>query len=727
MLVPGAILFSCTLLCFPQERARLEIPRPDGTVVMEFDRLTRESETHWEAEGNVVVRYGDNILKTTRLTYNPVTEDVVAEGHVEISRGVQWLKASRAELNLKTDTGTLYEAEGFTDEQFYLRARKLLKTGPHSYLAENGFLTACDEALPKWSFTASRASIELDATARLSHTLFRVKKIPVFYLPYVVLPTSSKERSSGFMLPTTGNSSNKGRRLSESFYLVLGRSADVMLHGDYFSQRGFGYGGLFRTRPNEVTRLMVDGYLVNDRKGQGGATVNAMGETRFANGFRAVTDFNLVSSFTFRQVFSDNFYAATRPTENSRVFLTNNQQAYSVNFLFSREETVFPGRNVVIRNTPVFHLKIMGRKLGRTSLYLDLDASVEGLSRADRQFKTPDTVQRVDLFPQIYFSLPLFQGLRLTPRLSLRETFYSDSLDPLEHRPSGADLRREYFELTLDLRGWGLSRVYGSASGKGWKHLLEPGLRYRSITGIQDFDRIIRFDERDAVANTQEVEVALFNRFFVRRDSGQGTFTQEWLSFKIAQKHFFDPDFGGALQPGSVNQFFPLNTFTGFPYGALRRDFSPLTGLLRFAPQPRISFDVRGDFDTRFRRLRNFSVSGFLNLDRLSVGTSYFVMEKLEAGTFQSQQLQAQILAGNLQRGLSLSTGFAYDAEGNRFLSSLSRLNYVWDCCGVALEYQQFDLGIRQERQLRFSFFLKGIGAFGTIKRPGGAFPGGIF
>lgn len=721
-----AVLYCIGLICFvfgtfslSQQRAKLKLPHPDGsTITIDADRLFRESENRWVAEGNVVVSYQDTVLKTSRLTYNSITDEAVAEGNVDLTRGTQWLKGTRGEFNLKKDTGTLYDAEGFTDEQFYLRAEKLTKTGADSYVARNGFLTSCEEETPKWSFTVTEAQIKLRATARLKHTLFRIKNIPVFYLPYTVLPTSRKDRSSGFLLPSTGTSNNKGRRLSQSFYLVLGRSSDFMVHGDYFSQRGYGYGFNFRARPNTVSRLSFDGYVVNDRKDQGGVAVNGVGETRFANGFRAVADFNLVSNFVFRRVFSDNFYTATRPTKTSRLFLTNNFQTGSVNFSLSREETAFPGPNVVIRSTPAFDFKLTGHRLFQTPFYLDLNSSAEGLSRADRFIETPGIIQRLDLFPKIYFSLPLFQGLRLNPRIGFRETFYSDSLRRGDDSLSGDNVLRQYFEFGFDLKGWGLSKVYGPSSAPAWKHLIEPVVSYRHVTGIEDFDRIIRFDERDAIANTQEVEYALVNRIFVKRENASGRFNHEWLSFKIGQKHFLDPDFGGAFQPDRVNQFYPLNTLTGFPYGGLLRNFSPVTGLLRLTPKPGFSFDARGDFDPEFRRFRNFSVSGFLIRPRFSAGATYFVMEKLEPGTFQSQQVNARIAIGNLRRGLSASTQFTYDAEAVSFLNSRSRVNYLWDCCGVSLEYQQFNLRSREEQQFRFSFFLKGIGAFGTIKRP---------
>ena len=739
------VRFSVFVLCFlpvfpvPQERARIDLPYEDGTVVIEADELFRESTDHWVAEGDVIVTHKDGVLTSPRLVYHPTTGEVDAEGPVEFTQDLTWIKGSRAEFNLKTGTGTIHDAEGFTDEELYVKAKRLHKTGPDTYTAQDGFLTACEESVPKWSFTVSTGHIKLGGNASFNHTLFKIKKVPVFYLPFMRFPTGDKKRSSGFLLPSTGNSSNRGRRFSQSFYLVLGRSADLLLRGDYFSERGFGQGLTFRTRPNQATRLELDWYGVKDRKDQGGTSFDGVGETKLPGGFRAVADFNLVSSFVFRQVFSDDFITATKPTENSRVFVSNNFQSRSFNFLVSREETVasafldidpkispddedtdFPDPNAVIRNTPTINFNLMGHKLFDTPFHLDFRTAAEGLSRSDSNFETPGVTQRLDFFPQFYFSAPLFQGLRLTPSLGLRETFYSDSLQPEgeEDFPSGENIHRQYLELTLDLKGWGLSRIYRRPNGNRWKHVIEPSVRYRYLGGLDNFDQIIRFDEHDAIANTNELEYAISNQIFVKRKTKSGTVNHEWLSFKIAQRYFFDPDFGGALQEGQINQFFPLNTPTGFPFGGVGHNFSPITSLLRFTPKPGYSFDVRGDFDPEFHTFRNFSVTGFLNRPNFYLGTTYFLTRELEPGTFKTNQLQALVALGKILDGPSASATFSYDARSSRFLTYRTRVNYAWDCCGVSLEYQGFNVGVRQERQFRFSFYLKGLGSFGTIRRP---------
>jgi LPS-assembly protein len=372
--------------------------------------------------------------------------------------------------------------------------------------------------------------------------------------------------------------------------------------------------------------------------------------------------------------------------------------------------------------TPGVNLKLIGRRIANSPFYFDLDGSLGGMNRSDRLIETPTFSQRFDLFPRLYLSIPLFQGLRLTPTVAFRETFYSDSLTVIDGQRAvvGDSLRREYLDLTLDLRGWGLSRIYRGESERKWKHLFEPALRYRLIAGVDNFDQLLRYDEVDAVADTSEIEYALVNRLFVK-NSRQAN-PHEWLSLKIGQKYFFDPTFGGAFKNGRINQFFPLNALTGIPYAIGERDWSPLTTLVRFNPNRRSSFDVRGDYDSQAGEFRSFSFTGFFNRDFFSFATTYFVTHRLSEDLDQSNQIQGRISVGNAQRGLSSFAMFSYDSQASRFLNHLVRVSYFWDCCGVSAEVRGFNITNRDENQVRFSFFLKGIGSFGTLRRPDNVF-----
>ena len=52
-----------------------------------------------------------------------------------------------------------------------------------------------------------------------------------------------------------------------------------------------------------------------------------------------------------------------------------------------------------------------------------------------------------------------------------------------------------------------------------FQHVIEPYLIYRKISGINNFDNIIRFDYNDAIADTNEIEYGVSNRFFTRRST----------------------------------------------------------------------------------------------------------------------------------------------------------------------------------------------------------------
>jgi LPS-assembly protein len=706
-----------------RERPRVEVPYGDQVFILTADLIETLPDGRISARGSVVATYGDARLESPAITYDPETQWVSVEGPLEISRVNSWLRGSRAELDVRTNTGTIHEAYGFTDEELFVRAETLRKTGPGTYVAENGYLTSCEDAVPKWSFRISRAVIDTDRSARFSHTLFRVKQLPLFYLPYVAIPTGGKERATGFMLPTTGTSTNKGRRVTNRFYLVLGQSADLLIEQDYYSLRGLGSNMNFRARPNEATFLDLSGDFVDDRLGRGGASLDGTGLTRFGGGFRAVADFSLVSNFRYRQTFSDNFFTATRPVEGSRWFLTNNTGSRSFNILLLREETFFPTGNIVTQALPSFQFRLMGQRLSRSPFYMDLESSVAGMNRSDALIETPRVSQRLDLFPRIYGSVHLFQGLRLTPSLGVRETYYSDRLDLGEEGAdpvSGRSLHRRYSEFAVELTGWGLSRFYGDESGTRWKHVIEPQMRYRLIDGIDDFDRTLRFDHIDAIASTNEIEYAVVNRLFVR--SGPRGASREWMAVKVGQKYFFDPTFGHAIREGAINQFFPLNTLTGLPYAVGERDFSPVTAVVRLTPRAGSIVDIRGDYDTQTGHFQSYSLTGSMQRNLLTLAATYFVTRELVAGVSRANQFQGRVGVGDQNRGFSTFTAFSYDAQAERLLNHLVRANYFWDCCGVSFEVGGFNIQNRQERQIRFSFFLKGIGSFGTLRRPDSLF-----
>lgn len=730
------------------------------------EKVTIEAESQivqgdvYICSGNVQVSYGDVLIIADRATYNEVTFDLLAEGNVFFEQQGQRLTGDRVEFNYKTRRGTILNSTTFTNRTpdgttLVIDANRADKINKDTYTLENVKMTACQEAVPKWTFTAKRARIRMERKATVYNALLRVKNVPVFYLPYASISISKKDRSSGFLLPSSGSSSIKGRTLHLAYYQTLGRSADVLVRTDIFSRRGIGLGFDFRARTNETSKINFGSFLVLDRlfgeKGvdQGGSSFYADAVHNFKNGFVAVADVNITSSFAFRQIFSDNILSAISPEERSLFYLNKNWRSFSFNAQFG-EQSSFIGefdkngnfvsdQIVKVRKFPSVELNKRATQISdRIPFYFSFDSALEGVRRSETsadqfKLKTPSVVQRLDFFPRLTFPLKSFAGVTVTPSLGLRSTFYSDSLDPVTRQVTGQNLFRNYVDFDVDVRPTALAKVFRHNDGTAWfKHIIEPFIEYRRIEGIDEFDRTLRVDERDVVAETNEVAFGISNSILVKRSPGEGQAPQphEFLNLTLTQKYFFDPTFGGALRDGERNQFFPINTLGGFSFGALRRDVSPLNVKARVRPTQNIFADVRLNYDTKYHDLRDFIFGAGLTKGIFSISQSWFYTRriavdqfKFDPSTLPGNQMDISAFIGNPSKGPYGGFTVSYDLRDKLFnggfrdqklINLTTSTGWAWDCCSLNVQTITFNAGLRSENRIVFAFTLKGIGSFGT-------------
>jgi LPS-assembly protein len=719
-----------------------------------------------EGQGNVLIyigevhlTYSDITIICDRVTFNKATNDVLAEGNVFFEQQGQTVVCERAEFNLETKRGTLHKSATYTDRTpdgttLLVDAWRTDKTGEESYTLENATLTACQEAVPKWSFTAKRARVKLDDRAVMYNPIFRIKNFPVLYLPYLSLSISKKDRSSGFLLPSLGQSNIRGRTLHVAYYQTLGRSADILFRGDVFTKRGLGFGFDFRARPNETSYLAFGTFLVKDRllgpkrdaagnnlPDQGGSSFYADAVQHFKNGFVAVADVNIISNFAFRQVFAENAQQAISPEERSQLYVNKNWNAYSFNASLYEQGIFLRDLTIKTRSLPSFELNKRSERISESiPIYFSFESSAEGMKRTVARgntstFRTPNVSQRFDFFPTITLPLKPIAGFTFTPSLSFRSTFYSDSLNPVTQEVTGQNLYRNYADINLDIRPPAFARIFRKKDGSPWfKHIIEPYAAYRRILGADNFDRTIHYDERDMITETNQLEYGITNRFFVKRTAADGQSTQahEWMSLTIAQQHFFDADLGGVIKTGQRNQFIPTTALTGFAFFSGRRDFSPLHVNARMRPNNLAFADVRMDMDTTNGELRNLSVSGGLLQFRelFSLSQSWYYTRRISTGnghfdatTLPGNQMDTSFFAGKPAKGPYGGVTIAYDFRNRffdgtprdpRYINLITTGGWAWDCCSFQFQNYTFKAGLRNENRFVFSFTLKGIGTFGT-------------
>jgi len=751
-------------------------------------------------EGNVDARFGAFRLQADKVTVTEANNRILAEGNVVFDQEPgQRITGSRADVNYATKTGYFLNSTGFTNQTqdgtvIYFTADRVDKVSADTIIASNAEFTACEDNVPKWSFRSKRAKIKLNDRVRASRPSFRVKGLPVIYLPYASVSIKKQDRASGFLSPTFSGSGKKGFRISNAYYQTLGRSADITFRNDLYTARGLGFGADLRTRFSSRSFLNVGFFTVKDRifgarasaqnPDQGGSSFTAEGVNYFPNGFTAVADVNITSNLAFRQVFSDLIQQIISPLETSQVFVNKNSGDYSFNFLARSQVTTLSsqltsGANTRIRTRELPSVTLDKRpsalaRFNRVPVYFSFEGGLEGVSRKEtadnitlfRQeargepLNSPSIVQRLDVHPK--FSIPFeYAGWSLTATGGLRGTFYSNSIDPATRLVLGRDVTRGYGEFELDARPPALARNFRRADGSfRFRHVIEPYLIYRKISGISNFERIIRFDAEDAIADTNEIEYGVTNRFFTRRSTenvsdaatraattakgGRGASLAsqpyEALSITIRGKYFFDPTFGGALVPGQRNQFYPLNGLSGFPFGGVPRNFSPVNIEARYRPSRDLFADARLDVDATQAGVRDASLTfGYTSHKRpffIQLFQSYYYERAvrlvpslqrfadargLEPGTLPGSQYSPSVFIGNRERGLFGGISFFFDFQ-NRPAGINSPLvrsanitaGYAFDCCAVTIQDNRFNAGLRNENRVVFSFRLNGIGTFGT-------------
>jgi LPS-assembly protein len=663
--------------------------------------------------GKAVATYQDMKLEADSITWDRNTNLVTADENIRYTRGIEHLQASRATVNVQTKAGDFFMVSGEVGPGFFISAEEAHRTEDGKYEIMRGTLTSCcDGPRPGWALAVSHATVDPGERVTSRGSILRLQNVPVFYMPYITIPSVERDRSTGFLIPSTSTSTTKGRSVRESFYWAISRNADATFTGEYFTKRGPAGEVDFRALPDKNSRIQFESLFARDRLGQGGRSARIFGWGDLGDGYRGVADMNLVSSIQFRQVYEDGLNLISSPLEHSLAFASRNTSSMSTNFLYARNGVFLtdgPSNEptVVLRKFPSVEIGLPTHPLADLPFYLSADTSFSAMSRRDTAILTPTFVERFDLHPTL--ELPALHSSLLdwSTRFGVRETAYTHSRESnlILHNV----LNRVAFEYDSLLVGPQLQRDFGR-----WRHVIEPSVEARYVGGPDRLQNTIVVDDIDLVTRTNEVEYAITNRFFTNR---------EVFSWRVAQKYFFDPTFGGAIVPGQRNVFAPVLDLTGFAFADGVRRFSPIVSTMRLSTSASTSTDFEMDYDTRDHLFRSAGIIGSANRGQFIGGVSYFFTRRSPI-EIPNNQLRGSFSYGNqAKHGLVAAFTFSYDVQHTLFQGSTAQVGYNANCYGLSFEVSQFNLGARVESRFRFAFTLKDIGSshrdvsLGTIRQ----------
>ena len=736
-----------------------EIPpglrNPQTTVSIRADSQEKDHNVY-HLRGNVEVTFQDMKLTADEASFDEVTGNVRARGHITFADAESRLEADEAFYNVQTGMGWFSNGRGtlrakitprprmlITENPFYVRARRLERKSETTYVAIHARVTTCECEDTGWAISARRARVEVGDKVVTRDSFFHLLRVPIFYTPITVNSIARQPRQTGFLLPHVGNSSQKGFIVGGGFFWAINPSADLLLGLENYSIRGVARYGRFRAVPSATSDLLVEYSGVND-KGSGkqrqirapGQSLRVIGQAKeLGKGFRGVVDVDYITSLAYRLTFTDNFAQAVTSEVHQTGFATKNFGAYSLNFFASRYQNFLsaervPGNSVIIRQTPSAEFSGMDRQVGKTPLYFAFDFSATGLGRTEPAFITPQLSERVDFHPEVTLRSKPFLGFHVTPTLGLRATHYGTSL-----RAPDQPLNRLLGEFSVDLRPPSFEKVFSKPHwGYRFKHVIEPDIHYR-LVGANDGDslrEVVRYDQLDIFAETNEIEYSLTNSLLIRKEVSGGEAkpqARELLSWRLSQKYYFDPTFGGALEPGQRVVFDPTISLTGFAFAQGRR-LSPVVSVLKFAPFSNYDTELRADFNPSGGGVLNAGITSHLRHGPLGLSfTDFFINRTAALSTpLAPADLSATIPSFHLLRtvatyghtnrkGFSGAFGLDFNFAQRIAHQVVNQVSYNFGCFALDFEYRRFAVGdLRRENQFRVALSLANIGTFGNLK-----------
>jgi lipopolysaccharide assembly outer membrane protein LptD (OstA) len=684
--------------------------------------------------GDLRVQADEAHLIETPKADGGVSRRLEAEGNVVFLRGDERMSGTKASIDLDTGRGVLLNARGYVSPGVFVEAKQIERLNADTYRVRGATFTSCYQPSPRWSFTASSATLKVDEHILARNVDFRIKNVPTpIFLPFFYYPIQESQRSTGLLFPQFGTSETRGFGITGAFFWAMSRSTDQTFFVENHSKYGRGYGHEFRYVRDSMSSGGFRTYLFRQKGGSKwdyDLRWNAV--HLFPARVRGSVNVSIYSNTTFQENIQDNLELASSRTRRGNVSLSRLIAGNSVELRAERNDTFFSDSQGNIQTytqdrLPSLRVNRSPLRLGKTGLQLGWDASTDRL-RNTGQIDT-DFYSRFDATP--YLMRPLAASfLQLTPRVAVRYTRYGGRFVDREVPPAeeGAapttetvfeptPLERRYFESTLELSGPKFAKVFDNPSGfysDRFKHEIGPYFiaTYRSRGLADDVrdDQVPAFDGLDFAPATRQLQYGLLQLLYAKRKEADGkSRPYQFLSWNVFQTYYKDPN---------ASLFDQRYSSSLFDRSQTAQSFSPISSRVSFRPTKLFysSFDTQ--WVVRLRRLQSLSVAAGANYSRFRMDGRWSRRFRLQEDSTSipiTDTLSGSARIEALPKKVTLEGRGAYDLIRKELYSASGMFRYDVQCCGFMLAVNRISYGGRSETRKIFQIQLANIGSVGTF------------
>ena len=225
--------------------------------------------------GNAEAKYDDITLTASCLEFDLETSTCRAYGVVDslgkiqgrpvFTQGETTFEAQEMLYNFRTKKGIITKV--WTEESGgYLHGERIKRMDDNSINIRNGGFTTCDlKDHPHYQFKFTKAKVIPDDKILTGPIYMTISDIPLpLALPFAMIP-NTKGKKSGLIIPTYGESANRGFYLENGgYYWAINDNYDLQILGDIYTRGSWGLKPTFRyNKRYKFNGSMALGFAVN--------------------------------------------------------------------------------------------------------------------------------------------------------------------------------------------------------------------------------------------------------------------------------------------------------------------------------------------------------------------------------------------------------------------------------------------------------------------------------
>jgi LPS-assembly protein len=273
-------------------------------LFVEADNVQGHQDRELEAEGTVRLRRRGQAVYADWLRYDKPEDEVRARGNVRLEQRGDVLEGSEMRLHLESGRGNIekpqYEVR-INSTRGHGEGERIEMQSHDKFRVVGGSYTSCEVGDNDWFVRAREFEIDKDrqiGTARGARVDFL--GVPILYSPYLSF-SLDRQRKSGFLSPTFGNTGNSGYEFSIPYYWNIAPNRDATFTPRTMSKRGAMLNSEFRYLGEQYAGEFRHEILPRDRvkNDSDRFALNLRHDQRWANGWAANLNIQKVSDDTY--------------------------------------------------------------------------------------------------------------------------------------------------------------------------------------------------------------------------------------------------------------------------------------------------------------------------------------------------------------------------------------------------------------------------------------------